>query len=82
MLTPSVSVDAESTRHGAALALRQLVELGCDIAAPHAHLDLEGAGGATHTVMVEEVIQWLSAPDQAPFVEREGLEVLLRAGAG
>jgi hypothetical protein len=82
LLTPGVSVDAESTHHGAALALRQLVELGCDLTAPHAHLDLKASDGTTHTILVEEVVEWLSAPGQAAFVEREGLDVLLRAGAG
>ena len=81
MLTPSVSLDAESMRHGAAVALRQLVELGCDVTAPHAHVDVKVADGATHTVLVEEVLEWLRAPGQAAFVEREGLDVLLRAGA-
>ena len=81
VLTPGVSVDAASTRHGAALALRQLVELGCDLTAPHAHVDLKEPDGSTHTILVEELIDWLGDPAQADFVEREGLDVLLRAGA-
>jgi hypothetical protein len=81
VLTPSVSVDAVSTRHGAALALRQLVQLGCDITAPHAHVDLKEPDGIKHTVLVEELIDWLRAPEQAVFVAREGLAELLRAAA-
>lgn len=82
MLTPSVSIDAPSVRHGAALALRELVKLGCDVTAAHAHVDVQDADGATHTVLAEELIDWLSAPEQAAFVEREGLETLVRADAG
>jgi hypothetical protein len=78
VLTPSVTVDARSTREGAALALRQLLQLGCELNAPHAHLDLIGLDGARHTVLVEELIDWLRAPEQATFVAREGLDELLR----
>ena len=78
VLTPSVDVDAVSLRHGAALALRQLLQLGCDISAPHAHVDVTGPGGTSHTVLVEEVLDWLGSPEQASFVDREGLEALVR----
>jgi hypothetical protein len=73
----SVSVKAESPFHGAALALRHFVTLGCDITAPLAHIDLSEADGATHTLLVEEVLDWLHDAKQAAFVAREDLAVLL-----
>lgn len=79
VLTPNVRVDAESARHGAAVALRQFLPLGCDITAPHAHVDATEADGSTHMILVEEVLDWLAQPAQAPFVERERLEDVLRA---
>ena len=75
-LTPSVTLGAESSRHGAALALRMFVQQGCDISVPLAHLDLTDADGGRHTLLVEEVVEWLGEPGQAAFVEREGLAVL------
>jgi hypothetical protein len=76
--TPMVELEAESRLHGAALALRQFSELGCDIAAPVAHLDVtDSVDGVKHTVLVEEVLDWLSEPKQAAFVRRERLEPLL-----
>jgi hypothetical protein len=74
---PSVSLSAESHLHGAAVALKHFVELGCDITAPLAHIDLSEADGAKHTLLVEEVIDWLHDPKQAAFVAREGLAPLL-----
>jgi len=74
---PSVSLNAESPFHGAALALRHFVTLGCDITAPLAHIDLRGADGAKHTLLVEEVLDWLHDAKQAAFVSSEGLAVLL-----
>ena len=74
----SINLDAESRFHGAAKALRQFVERGCDITAPLAHLDMTEPGGATHTLLVEEVLDWLKDPGQSVFVEREGLAVLLQ----
>jgi hypothetical protein len=77
--TPTVELDAESRLHGAALALRHFSDLGCDIAAPVAHVDMTDAvGGARHTVLVEEVLDWLNEPKQAAFVRRERLEALLQ----
>ena len=76
-LTPGLRLQAESLRHGAALALRTFAQQGCDIAAPLAHLDLTDADGVRHTLLVDEVVEWLSEPGQAAFVEREGLAVLL-----
>src|SRR5262245_1905721 len=76
--TPHVTLEAESRLHGAALALRQFVKLGCDVAAPAAHLDLTEADGVKHTLLVEEVLDWLKDPKQAAFAEREQLESLLR----
>src|SRR5262245_62130565 len=75
-LTPSVRLPAESPRHGAALALRMFVQQGCDCGARLAHLDLTAADGARHTLLVDEVVEWLNEPGQAAFVEREGLAVL------
>ena len=76
--TPHVAVAAESTRHGAALALHHFATLGCDLSAPGAHVDITDARGETHTLLVEEVIDWLKAPAQAAFIDREGLAPLLR----
>jgi hypothetical protein len=77
-LTPSVTVDAQSPRHGAALALQRLVELGCDVNAIGAHVDITDADGVKHTVLVEEVFDWLKDDEQAGFVQRHGLATLLQ----
>jgi hypothetical protein len=74
---PSVRLTAESTLHGAALALRQFIQLGCDIAAPLAHIDVTEPDGARHPLLVEEVLDWLNDPRQSAFVQREGLAGLL-----
>ena len=74
---PTVTFDAESHLHGAALALRHFTELGCDISAPLAHVDLTEADGARHTLLVDEVLDWLQNPNQAGFVARERLGDLL-----
>ena len=74
---PSVRLQAESRLHGAALALRQFAELGCDLTTPLAHLDLTEPDGVVHTLLVEEVIDWLNDPRQADFIHREQLAVLL-----
>jgi hypothetical protein len=67
---PSLTLEAQSKLHGAALALRHFKELGCDISAPGAHLDVTDADGAKHTVLVEEVLDWVKDPEQAAFVEQ------------
>jgi len=72
-----VTFEADSTLHGAALALRRFMEVGCNLASPGAHLDITDANGARHTLLVEEVIDWLKAPEQAGFVRREALAALL-----
>jgi hypothetical protein len=61
--------------------LRQLLERGCDLGAPHVHVDVTTPDGLSHAFLVEEVIEWLNRPEQASFVEREGLEALLQAAA-
>jgi hypothetical protein len=76
--TPSVSLQAESHLHGAAIALRHFAQLGCDIAAPLAHVDMTEPDGVKQTLLVEEVIDWLNDPAHTAFVQRESLEVLLR----
>ena len=75
-LTPSVALEAQSKLHGTALALRHFVELGYDISAPGAHVDITDADGLTHTVLVEEVLDWLKESEQAAFVQRERLAAL------
>src|SRR5262245_3873006 len=75
--TPAVRVEAESDRHGAALALRHFMQLGCDINAPLAHVDLTEPDGGKRTLLVEEVLEWLNDPEQAAFVGREDLARLL-----
>ena len=77
-LTPSVRLQAESHLHGAALALRQFKQLGCDITAPLAHVDMSEPDGAKQTLLVEEVLDWLNHPEQREFIHREGLAVLLQ----
>lgn len=74
---PSVRLEAASRLEGAALALRQFLQQGCDLAAPGAHIDLKEPDGGTHTLIVEEVLDWLGEPHQSAFVQREGLASLL-----
>jgi hypothetical protein len=74
---PSVTLEAESHLHGAALALQHFRQLGCDISVPLAHLDLTSADGVTHTLLVDEVVNWLSDPKQMVFVQHEHLADLL-----
>ena len=76
---PTVRIAAQSHLHGAALALRQFAELGCDITAPLAHVDMTEADGATETLLVEEVLDWLNDPERRNFVHHEGLGVLLHS---
>jgi hypothetical protein len=76
-VTPGVKLEAESPRHGAALALRHFKQSGSDITAPLAHVDTTEPDGVKHTLLVEEVLDWLRDPKQTAFVEREGLAVLL-----
>jgi hypothetical protein len=78
--TPSVALKAESTFHGAALALRHFMQLGCDITAPLAHVDVTEADGSKHTLLIEEVRDWLSDPKQTAFVQHEDLAALLPQG--
>ena len=80
VLTAAVTLNADSRLEGAALALRRLVDLGCDITAPHAHIDMTEKNGSTRVVLVEEVLDWLDDPKQSLFVRREGLSTLSRAG--
>jgi hypothetical protein len=75
--TPSVKLEAESHLHGAALALRQFRELGCDISSPLAHVDMTEPDGVKQTLLIEEVLDWLQDPKQSAFVHREGLAALL-----
>ena len=75
---PSVTLDAESRFHGAAIALREFMLRGCDIAAPLAHVDLTESGGARHVLLVEEVLDWLKEPTQSAFVQHEGLAALFQ----
>jgi hypothetical protein len=74
---PTVRLTADSQLHGAALALRHFMQLGCDMNAPLAHVDITEPDGAKQTLLVEEVLHWLHHPKQTAFVKREGLETLL-----
>lgn len=78
---PHVACAAQSAHHGAALALQRFMALGCDLGAPGAHVDFTDAGGNTHTLLVDEVLDWLKEPQQAGFVEREHLAPLVTSGA-
>src|ERR1700741_664130 len=80
-MTPSIKLEAESHLHGAALALRQFVELGCDIAAPLAHVDITESNGVKQTLFVEEVLDWLNEPNQSEFIHRERLAMLRGTGS-
>jgi len=73
---PDVRLTADSRLHGAALALRHFKQVGCDITTPLAHVDITDSDGDSHTLLVEEVLDWLSDPKQAAFVRCEGLDVL------
>lgn len=75
---PGIKLNAQSERHGAALALRHFMDLGCDITAPLAHVDMIEQDGTKHMLLVEEVLDWLHEPTQTPFVQREGLAVLFQ----
>lgn len=79
-LTPSVVLEAPTTLQGAALALLRFLDQGCDIGAPGAHIDATDADGAKHTILVEELFDWLKRPEQTTFVERAGLASLLQQG--
>jgi hypothetical protein len=77
-VTESLELEPESHLHGAALALRQFVERGCDITAPLAHVDIIESTGVKQTLLVEEVLDWLQEPQQREFIHREGLSALLQ----
>ena len=79
-LTPSIVVEAPTTLHGAALALLRFLDQGCDLDAPGAHIDATESDQAKHTILVEELFDWLRRPEQADVVEREGLATLLQQG--
>jgi len=75
-LTSSVRLQAESRLHGAALALRHFKQVGCDISAPLAHVDITNVDGVKQTLIVDEILEWLKDPKQSDFIHREGLAVL------
>jgi hypothetical protein len=77
VLVPSVKLRAESHLHGAALALRHFMQLGCDITTPLAHVDVTEPNGVKQTLLVEEVLDWLNDPKQTDFIHRQGLAILL-----
>ena len=77
-MRPSIKLQAESHLHGAALALRQFMDLGCDITAPLAHVDVTESNGVRQTLLVDEVLDWLHEPQQDEFIHRAGLGLLLR----
>jgi hypothetical protein len=81
-LTQGVSLEAQSRRHGAALALRHFIDAGCDISAPAAHIDMTDSDGTKHLVLVDEVVDWLEEPGQAAFVQQEHLATFLREEHG
>ena len=78
---PHVAFAAQSAHHGAALALQRFMAMGYDLGAPGAHVDFTDAGGNTHTLLVDEVLDWLKEPQQTGFVEREHLKPLVNSGA-
>jgi hypothetical protein len=78
---PHTAFAAPSAHHGAALALRHFLALGCDLGAPGGHVDFTDDDGNVHTLLVDEVLDWLKEPQQAGFVEREHLAPLVKSGA-
>jgi len=76
-LTPPLTIEAESRLHGAALALQRFRQQGCDIKTPLAHVDAVESTGFRHTLLVDEVLEWLHDPKQAAFVRDEHLADLL-----
>jgi len=74
--TQRVELQAESHFHGAALALRHFMQLGCVVTTPLAHLDVTEPDDTKQTLLIEEVLDWLTDPKQAGFRDREGLDVL------
>jgi hypothetical protein len=72
-----VRLRAESRFHGASLALQHFMQIGCDIGAPLAHVNITEPDGAKHTLFVEEVLDWLSDAKQTSFVQHESLAMLL-----
>jgi hypothetical protein len=76
-LAPAITLQADSHLHGAALALRHFMQLGFDITAPLAHVDMTEPNGVKQTLLVEEVLDWLNEPNQRDFIHREGLTMLL-----
>lgn len=76
-MVPGVRLTADSRLHGAALALRHFREVGCDLSTPLAHVDVKDPDGATHTLLIDEVRDWLMEPGQAGFVRCYCLDVLL-----
>jgi hypothetical protein len=75
--SPTISLDADTNLHGAALALREFTRRGCDVSPFGAHIDMKDTRGRTHTVLVSEVIDWLRLPAQGDFVAKEELTALL-----
>jgi hypothetical protein len=75
--SPTLTIAAESRLHGAAIALRQFAALGCDITCPLAHVDMVEPDGTNHTLLVEEILDWLNQPKQMLFVHHECLGTLL-----
>jgi len=73
---PSITLEAESDLHGAALALQHFMKEGCDLTAPLAHVDVTEPDGRKQTILVEEVLEWLNDPQQTAFVDREELALL------
>ena len=76
-MPPVVTIAAASRLSGAALALRQFAQLGCDLTSPLAHVDVTERDGSEHTLLVEEILDWLNDPKQSLFVHHECLGVLL-----
>jgi hypothetical protein len=77
-VSEAVTLEADTARHGAALALRHFMQHGCEITTPLAHLDVTEPSGRRHTLLVDEVIEWLHDSQQAQFVENEHLGVLFQ----
>jgi hypothetical protein len=61
-----------------AVSLRHFLERGYDVFKEQAVVDVDHPEGFQFPAYAAEVLPWLNKPEQAAYVEREGLTALLR----
>ena len=74
---PTTSFDADTNLNGAALALREFTLRGYDVTPFGAHIDMQHAGGKTHTVLVTEYSIGFDCRRKANSLPKENLAALL-----